>query len=119
MARVMIEEYENSPWEELLAGFPICHLHYGLYEVWASPGDVPGLDSAFEYAARFLSENAERLRAIAGRLKNPMRLHFRYLRPLAVNQSRVACEETVPADVVRQAGALGMCIELESVFDIH
>jgi hypothetical protein len=107
-ARLIIEEYEDGPWDELLAqlGFPLCLLHRGNYEIWTATEGLVDVDAAFECAIRFLTENGDRLRAIKEHLRNPMRLAFRYKRPLYVDRKWVACETTIPAELIRRAGEL-------------
>jgi hypothetical protein len=120
-ARLMLEEYEDGPWDELLPqlGFPVYLVHRGLYELWTAPEDTPDEDAAFDHAARFLRESGERLRSLMGHLRNPMRLAFRYPRPLSIGQSWVGPSTTIPAELVRLAGELGLCVELEPYFEVR
>jgi hypothetical protein len=120
-ARLMLEEYEDGPWDELLPqlGFPVYLVHRGLYEVWTAPEDTPDEDAAFDHATQFLAQSGERLRSLIGHLRNPMRLAFRYPRPLFIDQRWIACSTTVPAELVRLAGELGLCIELEPYFELR
>jgi hypothetical protein len=114
-----IEEHENGFPEALLLqyGFPCWIVHYGCYRLW-SPDDLPE-DAELLFAAviQFLQESHSRLQALRVHLKNPMRLLLRFNRKLRVRGSSASSSMKLPVELVRLAGALGMCIELDAVFE--